>query len=101
MAIIRLSPALVCVVTRLLFYKTGHRLTQLNLPAETSMPLILFYLLLLFAAGILLLVRIQIGTITISFDKLGLSPQAGMLLILGSLTGSGINIPVYLHRLSE
>jgi uncharacterized membrane protein len=59
------------------------------------MPLTFFYLLLLFAVGIFLVALIQVGAITIAFDKLGLSPQAGILLLLGSLIGSAINIPVY------
>jgi len=59
------------------------------------MPLTLLYMLLLFAVGIFLVALIQVGAITIAFDKLGLSPQAGMWLLLGSLIGSGINIPVY------
>lgn len=37
---------------------------------------------------------VQIGLLTIAFDKLGLSPAQGMLLFLGSLAGSVVNIPV-------
>jgi uncharacterized membrane protein len=59
------------------------------------MPLTLFYLLLLFTIGIFLVALIHVGAITIAFDKLGLSPRTGLLLLLASLIGSGINIPVY------
>ena len=59
------------------------------------MPLTLFYLLLLFTVGVFLVALIHFGAITIAFDKLGLSPQAGLLLLFGSLVGSAINIPVY------
>ena len=62
------------------------------------MPLTLLYLLLLFIVGVLLVALIHVGAITIAFDKLGLSPQAGLLLLFGSLFGSGINIPVYLRE---
>jgi uncharacterized membrane protein len=41
---------------------------------------------------------IQVGVISIAFEKLGLSPQTAVLLLLGSLIGSGINIPVYLRK---
>jgi uncharacterized membrane protein len=59
------------------------------------MPLTFIYLVVLFVIGIFLVALIQVGAISIAFDKLGLSPQAGMLLLLGSLIGSGINVPVY------
>jgi uncharacterized membrane protein len=74
-----------------------------DLPIADWMPLTFLYLLLLFAAGIFLVALIQVGVITVAFDKLGLSPQTGVLLLLGSLIGSGINIPVYLreHRPSN
>ena len=66
--------------------------------AWESMPLTVVYLLLLFAAGLFLVVLIHVGAITIAFDKLGLSSQAGLLLLLGSLIGSGINVPVYVRK---
>ena len=62
------------------------------------MPLTVLYLLLLFVAGFFLVVLIHVGAITIAFDRLGLSPQAGLLLLLSSLIGSGINVPVYARK---
>lgn len=62
------------------------------------MPLSFIYILFLLALGILLGLLIQLGAISIAFEKLGLSPQSGMLLMLASLLGSGINIPLYLHE---
>lgn len=62
------------------------------------MPLTLFYLLLLIFVGVFLVALVQIGAITIAFDKLGLSPQAGLLLLFGSLIGSGVNIPLFVRQ---
>jgi len=55
--------------------------------------LILFLLLLGF-----LLAFIQVGLLTIAFDKLGLSPSAAFLLLIGSLIGSTINLPLFQIR---
>lgn len=62
------------------------------------MPLSFIYLLLLLAIALFLVTLIQVGIISIAFDKLGLSPHAGLLLLIGSLLGSAVNIPVYLRR---
>lgn len=45
-----------------------------------------------------LLAFIQLGLLTIAFDKLGLSPTAAYLLLFGSLVGSAINIPLFSIR---
>ncbi|MFQ5470401.1 MAG: DUF1614 domain-containing protein [Gammaproteobacteria bacterium] len=37
----------------------------------------------------------QIGALTIAFDKLGLSPSSALLLLFGSLFGSAINLPLF------
>lgn len=50
-------------------------------------------LLLLFLLGLLLLL-IQINLLVIAFDKLGLSPATGMLLLISALMGSMVNLPV-------
>ncbi len=42
----------------------------------------------------LLLTFIQIGVLTIAFEKLGLSTQSAFLLLFCSLFGSGINLPL-------
>jgi len=51
---------------------------------------LLFFFLLLF-----LLTFIQLQLISLSFEKLGLSPEATMTLLLSSLLGSWINIPLF------
>ncbi|RZU99125.1 DUF1614 domain-containing protein [Spiribacter vilamensis] len=43
----------------------------------------------------LLFVFVQIGVVTIAFDKLGLSQGSAMLLLITSLVGSGINLPLF------
>jgi len=62
------------------------------------MPLTFLYLLLLLGAAMFLIALIQVGAISIAFDKLGLSPQTGILLLLSSLIGSGINIPLFMRQ---
>jgi len=59
------------------------------------MPLTPWSLIALFVVVVFLVTLIQVGAITIAFEKLGLSPQAGLVLVLGSLFGSAINIPLY------
>lgn len=49
---------------------------------------------LLFLLG-LLLAFIQLGILTISFAKLGLSPDSALLLLLVSLLGSSLNLPLF------
>lgn len=51
-------------------------------------------LLLLAVALAVLTALIQVNLLAIAFDKLGLSPHAAMLLVLGALFGSGINLPL-------
>jgi uncharacterized membrane protein len=52
------------------------------------------YLLLLFFLLVFLVTFIQLEVLSIAFQKLGLSPRGALLLVLGALFGSGINIPV-------
>lgn len=56
------------------------------------LPLQLLVAIFLFA---LLFAMIQVGVVTIAFDKLGLSQGSAMLLLLSSLLGSGINLPLF------
>ncbi|HFD92359.1 MAG TPA: DUF1614 domain-containing protein [Gammaproteobacteria bacterium] len=58
-------------------------------------PLSAFYLLLLIFILGFLLTFIQIGIFTIAFDKLGLSPHSALLLLVSSLFGSLINLPLF------
>lgn len=55
-------------------------------------PLLLIVLILTLA---LLLAVAQLGVITIAFDRLGLSPESAMLLLISSVIGSGINLPLF------
>ena len=52
------------------------------------------YLLLLLFLLVFLVTIIQLEVLSIAFQKLGLSPRSALLLVLGALFGSSINIPV-------
>lgn len=54
--------------------------------------------LLLAALIIALITFVQLGVLTIAFEKLGLSPQSALLLLIASLAGSGINLPLFTIR---
>jgi uncharacterized membrane protein len=56
-------------------------------------PLLLFVTLL-----VTLITVVQMGALTLAFDKLGLSPQSGFLLLFASLLGSAINLPLFSLR---
>jgi uncharacterized membrane protein len=43
----------------------------------------------------LLFAFVQVGAVTVAFDKLGVSPNAAMMILLASLVGSGINLPLF------
>ncbi len=45
-----------------------------------------------------LLVFVQVGLATLAFEKLGLTPGQGMLLLFSSLVGSAINLPLFKVR---
>ncbi len=59
------------------------------------MPFSPFYFALLLAALGLLAVFVQVGALTLAFDKLGLSSHSAMLLLSTSLLGSLINLPLF------
>lgn len=52
-------------------------------------------LLLLVLALIFLVTFVQIGALTVAFDKLGLSAESAYLLLLTLLVGSSINVPLF------
>ncbi len=58
-------------------------------------PVPLFVLLALL---LLLATVVQLGALTLAFDKLGLSPGAAVLLLIASLLGSVINVPLFRVR---
>jgi uncharacterized membrane protein len=59
------------------------------------MPFSPFYFALLLAALGMLAVFVQIGALTLAFDKLGLSPNSATLLLSVSLLGSLVNLPLF------
>ncbi|MGE4555610.1 MAG: DUF1614 domain-containing protein [Desulfovibrionaceae bacterium] len=63
--------------------------TPMN-PFRGAAAILVFFVLLIF-----LFVLIQVGAITLAFTKLGLSPAQGFLLLLLTLFGAFINIPIY------
>ncbi len=58
------------------------------------MPFSPRYLLILILLFGFLLAFIQVGLLTIAFDKLGLSQDSGLLLLFSALFGSLVNLPV-------
>lgn len=58
-------------------------------------PLAGLALILAFFALALLFAFIQVGVITVAFAKLGLTPWQGFLLIIATLLGSSVNLPLF------
>jgi uncharacterized membrane protein len=56
----------------------------------SPLPLLVF----LFVLGLLLAV-VQVGALTLAFDKLGLSASSAFLLLFASLFGSAVNLPLF------
>jgi len=65
---------------------------------EKGMPLSPLRLLLLFAALVVLIVVIQFGVVSVAFEKLGLSSHSAYLLLMGTLAGSMVNLPLFSIR---
>ena len=59
------------------------------------LPLSPSFFLILVGAAIAFVVLIRIGALTYAYHRLGVSSGAAMLLLVGALIGSYINIPVY------
>jgi uncharacterized membrane protein len=55
-------------------------------------------LLALLALLLLLAAVVQLGALTLAFDKLGLSPGSAVLLLVASLLGSAVNLPLFRVR---
>ena len=55
----------------------------------------IFSMALIFVIAFLFVMMIQIQVFEIAFAKLGLSPQATLGILLGSLLGSAINLPLF------
>ncbi len=58
--------------------------------------LLLFFVISLFFAAML-----QVHLFNIAFAKLGLTPEISLFLLLGTLLGSGINLPLYSVNIKE
>lgn len=58
-------------------------------------------LLLLLALSIFLVVFIQLNILTIAFDKLGLSPDSASLLLVVTLIGSMLNLPLFSMKVDK
>ncbi len=56
----------------------------------SPLPLFVFLFVIGFLAAV-----VQLGALTIAFDKLGLSPGTALLLLLASLFGSAVNLPLF------
>ncbi len=63
------------------------------------MPII--SLAIFFLVAIFFIAMIQVEFFEIAFAKLGLSPEASLLILVGTLVGSGINLPVYELKTKE
>ncbi|TRZ69587.1 MAG: DUF1614 domain-containing protein [Rhodocyclaceae bacterium] len=57
---------------------------------SSPLRLLLFIMALAFLVGL-----VQIGLVSIAFDKLGLSPESAYLLLMCTLLGSLINLPLF------
>ncbi|SKA77197.1 DUF1614 domain-containing protein [Desulfobaculum bizertense] len=65
------------------------------MPPFISFPFMLLALVGLFLFVILLFFLVQIGLVTVAFTKLGLTAGQAFLILLATLVGSGVNIPLY------
>ncbi len=59
------------------------------------MPQIPLRFLILFIAAVFFITLIQLGILTIAFDKLGLSSNSASLLFMTTLVGSMVNLPLF------
>lgn len=59
------------------------------------MPMIPLRLILMILVLAFLLALLQVGAISLAFDKLGLSMQSGLTLLFSCLLGSAINLPLF------
>lgn len=59
------------------------------------MPFSPLYLLLFLTLLGVLIALVQVGLITVMFQKLGLAPSGAFVLLFGSLFGSAINLPLF------
>ncbi|WP_432737261.1 DUF1614 domain-containing protein [Maridesulfovibrio sp. FT414] len=60
-----------------------------------SLPTAMFLGIVFFVLIFFLFIFVQVGLVSVAFSKLGLTPGQGFLLLIATLLGSGINIPVF------
>lgn len=60
-----------------------------------SLPTVVFLGVIFFVLIFFLFIFVQVGLVTVAFAKLGLTPGQGFLLLMATLLGSGVNIPVF------
>ncbi|WP_320008927.1 DUF1614 domain-containing protein [Maridesulfovibrio sp.] len=60
-----------------------------------SLPTVMFLGVIFFVLIFFLFIFVQVGLVTVAFAKLGLTPGQGFMLLIATLLGSGINIPVF------
>lgn len=60
-----------------------------------SLPTVVFLGIIFFVLIFFLFIFVQVGLVTVAFSKLGLTPGQGFLLLIATLLGSGLNIPVF------
>lgn len=58
-------------------------------------------LVIFFLTALFFVVMVQIHLFEIAFTKLGLTPETTMLLVIGTLIGSGINLPIFELRTKQ
>lgn len=59
------------------------------------LPLGGVFMVVLFLVLAFLFAFVQVGVITIAFAKLGLTPNQGFLLLMGTLFGAAVNLPLF------
>ncbi len=59
------------------------------------MPPVPLRFLILFIAAVFVITMVQLGVLTIAFDKLGLSSNSALLLFMTILVGSMVNLPLF------
>lgn len=58
-------------------------------------------LVILFLVSMFFVAMIQVHIFEVAFAKLGLTPEAALLMLIGTLIGSGINLPLFSMRAEE
>jgi uncharacterized membrane protein len=67
----------------------------------TRLPFPRLRMLLLMVAFLFLVTLVQLGLVTVAFDKLGLSSYSAFLLLVITLAGSLVNLPIFIVKADE